>query len=82
MNPPVFNLKKWSADLKDWYDIDAPLAVMRQAYKMTFDGRIAHDGTSYEKMFICPNGKWANYLDTADREELAKFIEDIIKNEQ
>tara|TARA_Y100000034_G_scaffold118406_1_gene159017 strand:+ start:702 stop:1022 length:321 start_codon:yes stop_codon:yes gene_type:complete len=77
MIPPDKNLLKWANDLEMWYTIDANLETMREAYKIAFADRFFNGSDSYEKTFICIDGKWTDHLETIDREDLVEVVKDL-----
>jgi len=69
-------LKAWADDINEWYDLDATVDEVRAAFDAHFNDKVAYDGTSYVAMFFkSRDGTWTEWLDTADREELADQVE-------
>lgn len=69
-------VKSWTATINDWYGISATSEEVEAAFHQCFDGELTYDDESYVAVFFQDaDGEWTEYLDTADREQLADAVE-------
>ena len=69
-------VKCWAATINDWYRLSAKPEEVEAAFHDHFDGKLTYDDEDYIAVFFRDaDGEWSEYLDTADREQLADAVE-------
>jgi len=68
-------VKCWTATINDWYRLEAKPEEVEAAFRQAFEGKLTYDDEDYVGVFFKDSdGEWTEYLDTADREQLADSV--------